>query len=134
MKVYIAASFASRERLRPYADALWKMGYEVVSSWLDEVSKPPFMMDDEFNKKLALKDLCELSSADIVIVDTIQRSSTGGSDTEYGFGMGQFHRKSVWVVGPKRSVFHQLCDRHFNTWYEALNAFAELPRNGGTPS
>ena len=120
MKVYIGASFSSRERLRPIRDRIWALGHEVVSTWIDEVAKPGFMGQDEFNRKLAVKDFCEVSSASLVIIDTVERSSTGGSDSEFGFAFGQFHKKSVWVVGPKRSVFHQLADAHFEDWSMVL--------------
>src|SRR5688572_21690224 len=131
MKVYIGASFSSRNRIRPHRDAIWALGHEVVGTWLDEVARPDFMSEDQFNRKLAFKDLNEISSASLVIIDTIERSSTGGSDSELGFALGQYHKKSVWVVGPKRSVFHQLADQHFEGWDSLLITLSQLPKNGG---
>ena len=130
MKIYIGGSFSARLRLRPIRDQIWALGHEVASTWLDEITKPDFITIDAFNFKLALKDLCEISSADLVIIDTIDRSSTGGSDSEFGFAIGQFHKKTVWVVGPKRSVFHQLTDRHFDygDWDVALYVLRSMGR------
>lgn len=120
MKIYIGASFAGRERLRPIRDQLWQMGHEVVSSWLDEVTKPQAMTHQEFYKKLALKDLCELKSADLAIIDLIDPSTTGGRDTELGFALASFAGKQVYTVGNPVSVFHELVDRQFSNWDKVL--------------
>ena len=121
MKIYIGASFSSRTRLRPIRDELWKMGHEVVSSWLDEVAKPEQMTHQEFYKKLALKDLCELKSADLAVIDLFDTSTTGGRDTELGFALASFSGKQVYTVGPTKSVFHELVDKQFVEWKEVLN-------------
>lgn len=115
-RIYIAASFAARERLRPVRDRLFAMGYDVTSSWLDEVAQPEGMDKDTFDRKLAIKDLVEAGSADILIQDTLTESTTGGSHTEWGIGLARFQRQRLYIVGPRKSVFHQLADRQFDTW------------------
>ena len=125
MKIYVAGSFSSQVRLREMAHKLWELGHEVTSTWLGEVAKPESMEQRTFDKKLALKDLCEVSMADLVIVDTIQRSSTGGSDTELGYALGRFQNKMIWVVGPVRSIFHHLADCNFVTWDDCLSFIKE---------
>lgn len=131
MKIYVAASFVSRERLRPIRDKLWAMGHEVVSSWLDEVAKPSPMTQDEFYKKLAMKDIAELMSADMVICDLGDKSTSGGRDTELGLALGSFAKKQVYLVGTPTSVFHRLVDRVYYTWDALLEEFPsgkELPK------
>jgi hypothetical protein len=120
MKIYVAGSFSSQKRLRLDSHRLWELGHEVTSTWLGEVAKPESMRQMVFDHKLALKDLCEVSAADLVIVDTIQRSSTGGSDTELGYALGAFQHKMVWTIGPIRSIFHHLADMHFASWDECI--------------
>lgn len=130
MKIYTAGSFVSRDRLRPIRDRLWAMGHEVTSTWLDEVAKPENMTQDEFYKKLAMKDVAELLSADMVIVDLIDPSSSGGRDTELGLALGSFAKKQVYLVGTLKSVFHQLADKNYPSWEQLLNEFPngkELP-------
>ena len=126
MKIYCAASFVSRNRIRPFRDALWHMGHEVTSSWLDEVAQPANMTHNEFFKKLAMKDVSELMQADLVIVDVLEPSSTGGRDTELGLALGSFAKKQVYLVGPAVSVFHQLVDQQFNSWKDCLTAIPNL--------
>ena len=118
MKIYLGASFVSRQRLRPMRDFLWSIGHEVVSSWLDEVAKPANMTDKEFYKKLAMKDMAELKSADLVIIDLVDKSTSGGRDTELGVALGSFSSKQVYTVGKVSSVFHELVDVQFKDWDE----------------
>lgn len=121
MKVYISASFTSQKRLRQYRDELWKMGHQVVSSWLDETAIPANMSPDAFIRKLAVKDIAEIVAADVLISDNHEPSTSGGMFIEMGVALGRFQHIQVWTVGPKgRSPFHELADRHFDTWEECL--------------
>lgn len=126
MKIYIASFFDTRERLRPHRDALWKMGHEVVSSWLDEVAKPAHMSKDEFWRKLAFKDLAEVRAADMLIIDTLDVSPRGGREVEFGFALGAFAGKTTVLVGPVRNVFHELADYKFEDWDTALELLDSL--------
>lgn len=126
MKIYIAGCFEERLRLRDVADQVWQEGHGITSTWLDEVTKPAAMTQDEFFKKLAIKDLCEISAADLLILDTIVMSTRGGASNEFGFALGAHQSKLVWVVGPKRSVFHELADRHFETWDDCIKVLREM--------
>ena len=125
MKIYLAAKFERRLAIRPWADALWTLGHEVVSSWLNEVSRMPGMSSPEFYKKLAIKDLTEIRAADLLILDTAEASERGGKEVEWGYALGQFHGKLVWIVGPQRNVFHYLADRVFPDWATCLQYLKE---------
>lgn len=122
LKIYIASRFADRKRLRKYADKIWNMGHHVTSSWLGEVRKAPGMSRNEFWKKLAVKDLQEISSSDIIIRCLHNVSHTGGADTEFGFALGLHQNIKLWIVSPigARNVFHTLADRIFGSWDECL--------------
>ena|SRR3990167_1345825 len=103
------------------------MGHEVVSTWLDEVKRPPSMPESLFWKKLAMKDLAEIRSADLFVLDTHIGSERGGKEVEFGFALAQFQAMLLYIVGPLRSVFHELCDRRFDTWEEFLDAVHIVP-------
>ena len=120
MKIYLAGSFASRFDLRPIRDRLWQLGHDIVSTWLDESKPTPGMDQATFEKKLGLKDLVESATADLVIVDLLEPSTTGGRYVEYGLALGRFQRQLVWLVGPRQGVFHYLADACFDTWIECL--------------
>lgn len=124
MRIYISGSFAARERLRPLRDRLFDLGHDVMASWLDEVAKPEHMDQAVFDRKLAIKDLVEAGGADLLIQDTLTLSTTGGSYTEWGIGLGRFQRQLLWLVGPIKNVFHHLGDRYFETWDALFLALA----------
>lgn len=117
MKIYISGTFERRPFLRPYRDKIWALGHHVISSWLDEVAKPEHMLMKEFRRKLAIKDTCEVYAADLLIIDSAEKS--GGKNCEYGISVARFHNSLQWVVG-KPSMFHELSDRFFGTWDEAI--------------
>lgn len=123
MKIYLAATFTERERVRPYQNDLFNLGHEVVSSWLNEIRKPDFLTSKEFKRKLAIKDIVEVYSADLLIQDTL--CSSGGKNNELGIALSQFHNKLVWTVGPITNIFQELADQQFDTWDYLLYFLSE---------
>ena len=120
MKIYIAGFFDTRNRLKQIRDRLVGMGHQVNSHWLDEVSKPTNMSEDLWFTKLALRDLADIFSSDLLIVDTLDVTPRGGREVEFGFALGRFQDQQTWVVGPLRNVFHRLADEHFQDWDQCL--------------
>lgn len=125
MRVYMAGKFETREALRPIRDRLWNLGHEVVSTWLDEAKRPSGMDEATFNRKLAIKDMTEIKSTDLLILDTHVPSERGGKEVEYGFALGQFQTKQVWIVGPRRNVFHWVADQQFDEWDGVIEALRD---------
>ena len=66
----------------------------------------------------ANRDYSEVLQSELLIVDTVDVNDRGGREVEVGlalaFGLG------VWVVGPRRNVFHYLVNQQFSTWEETL--------------
>jgi len=102
--------------MRPIRDKIWQLGHNVVSTWIDESSKPLAMPQRDFDKKTAFKDLCEVSLAELVIMD-LESVSTGKA-VELGFALAQHQNKMIWTVGKEDHIFHTLADRNFRTWDE----------------
>jgi len=121
VKVYISSGFTAQKRLRQYRDELWKMGHQVVSSWLDETAVPEGMDTAVFGRKLAVKDIAEIVAADVFISDNFDKTTTGGLFIELGVALGRFQHIQIWEVGPHgRSPFHELVDHRFETWEDLL--------------
>lgn len=123
MRAYIAGWFDAREELKPIRAAINDMGHFCRSTWMDE--------HDDITPKyewqeLAARDLREINESDMLICDTHHVSTRGGAATEYGYALAK--GKRCWVVGPQRSVFHFLADRHFDTWAAALEALNDVVR------
>lgn len=132
--IYLAGFFDTRQRLRLIRDKIKEMGYEVLSSWLSERPQAEATGDvldaHEKYRRYAKRDLTEIEACDLIIVDTIDVTKRGGREVEYGYA-GALGKKR-WIVGPTRNVFHFLCNRHFDTWPEALQALKDawLEREG----
>lgn len=80
MKIYLAGTFADQADLRDPADRIWRLGHEVVSTWLQEIQKPAGMDGSTFKRKLAMKDIAEVVNADLIILDN--RQISGGKNCE----------------------------------------------------
>lgn len=123
MKLYIGAKMSDGPRLREVRERIFKLGNEVISSWLDEVGRPENMEHDIFSRKLAMKDLTEIRAADVFVIDTLSPLTAGGGggrEFEFGFALGQWHHKEVWLVGGHNHAFHYLADREFQSWDDVL--------------
>ena len=129
MKVYIAARLSQRPELHTIRAQLWELGHEVVSTWIDEGGDYGTAYGGDKAAKIALRDISQISSADLLILDTTSPLSAdggGGREFEYGFAIGQFQHKITWRVGPVKNAFHALADRQFTTWKECLDYVRRL--------
>lgn len=124
MKVYMAGPFNQRPFLRKMRERLWQMGHEVTARWLDEPNKPPFILQESFERQTAIKDLCDISESDLLILDLRNPSTTGGRLIEYGFALAR--QKAVWVIGKSDSIFFRLADLRFNSWRDCLDYLGHL--------
>ena len=118
IKIYIAGTFTDQNDLRGKATRLWELGHEITGTWLHEVKKPEAMSSDTFKKKLAIKDLCEVARADVVIIDN--RQSSGGKNAEWGFALGEHQHKLLWLIGEPTNVFQYLADERFENWEDCF--------------
>jgi hypothetical protein len=147
--IYIAGKYSSQERLRAVRTQLQEMGYTVLSSWLDETATESFggssmpAQSDATDAKMlenAKRDLEEVRQCNVICLDTLDISDTGGREVELGFSLyplldypvvGPDGREAYPsattfnLIGPKRNIFHHLVHFHYANWDEALAAAAE---------
>lgn len=101
MRVYIAGSFAQRERLAAVAGQIEFAGHEVTSTWLHE---PKFEeLTDWVMRACANNSFLDLERADALLLFTDVPSTTGGFHAE--LGMALTARKPVYMHGPRSNVF-----------------------------
>ena len=123
MKIYIGGKLSDRPRLHDIRKQLWEAGHEVVSTWIDEGGDYATGFGGDKALKIAIRDLCQISSADLFIIDTLSPLTAGGGggrEFEFGFASGQFQHKTLWRVGPVNSSFHAYVDKEFKTWKECI--------------
>lgn len=127
MKIYTAATFKEQSRIQLMRDELFRRGHNVLSTWLNEQVKPNGMTQEEFGKKMAMKDLQEVAEADCLILDRFEPSLSGGKMIEFGFALAK--HKLLYVVDPDfpnpASIFLQLADKVFPDWEALLVWFDE---------
>ncbi len=71
----------------------------------------------------AYRDLGEILTADILTIDTVEASVSGGREVEYGVAIAT--GKETWLIGPERNLFHAAVKRSFRDWEAALNYLQE---------
>ena len=124
MTIYIAGRYESKGRLQEIRQRVECLGHQVVSTWLDEPeSEYPTEMDSNAIRACALRDLVEIATADVLLLDTYDEDIHGGREWEGGFGFGHPHLR-VMLVGPRRNIFHTLVPMQFKSWEEALQWLA----------
>ena len=129
MKIYTAATFSEQKRIRGHKERLIQLGHQVVATWLEEPPvRPEGMSDEIFEKKMAMKDLQEVASADCLILDVENPSKTAGKMVETGFALAK--HKLVYVVGtpPQHAIFLTLADAHFKTWDDLFAKLGEVKK------
>ena len=126
MNIYVAGSFAGRERIRTEAKALLEYNHNVLSNWYN----PEYFVEKAWDKDMGgevgaamtMIDTMQIQQSDIVILDTIDPSSTGGSDTETGIVLGlQLSGRHIdlYHIGPVRNIFQTLIrTKRCETWKE----------------
>jgi hypothetical protein len=129
LNIYVAGWFGAKDRLRVVRDRLEaaKVG-RVIGTWLDEETGAPESpglttvgggITPDQCREYAIRDLGEVRFSDLLIIDTQDVNPRGGREVEFGIALA--FGVAVWVVGPKRNVFHYLAQGHFETWDEAIN-------------
>lgn len=123
MKIYTAATFSEQKKIRVHKERLIQMGHNVLSSWLEEQLQPEGMSQEQFERKMAAKDLQEISACDCFILDMEIRSATMGKMVEFGFALAKY--KLIYIVDapPPCSIFTQLSDKMFVSWDELFHYF-----------
>ena len=91
----------------------------MCSNWLSESSAQAFAdLTVKQRRTYSYRDIGEVVTADLLIIDTQEESCSGGREVEYGMALAL--GKSVWVVGPERNIFHSVPRRQFDTWEMAI--------------
>lgn len=128
MKLYLAAPYSWKDRIREYRAQLREIGVEVTSNWLDEPHAANVTLAEVQNSQLrhyAEMDLVDIERADGILFFSVDPSilmARGGRHVEFGYAMG-IGRK-LFVVGPKENIFHyQPNVILFETWEAVLLYF-----------
>lgn len=130
--VYIAGRFASRLRLRSMRESVRALGFTCASSWMDD-SDGDYPVPRVRSLAAARQDMAELSTAALLILDTLDEDITGGREVELGLhlcpvlvGAATPRTRPVVLIGPVRNVFHELAEWRCRDWSDGLEVLADL--------
>ena len=127
-KIYIASKFSSRYRMRPIKFKLQKMGFTVLSDWIDNNPLDETLGGDydsignhpDASHDIAQRDIEQVQACDIFIIDTQDESPTGGRECELGVALLS-GKPYIFRVGPIRNVFHaHKSVKPFKSWEDLL--------------
>ena len=119
MIFYLASNWDSKSRLQPIARDLRRLGHTVTSTWLDEDEAQNFdalTLDQQL--AYAHRDFDEIDAAQVLILDTLEQSLTGGREVEVGYALRCF--LPIWLVGPRRNIFHSVAIKRYPDWEHLL--------------
>lgn len=123
-KIYLAARFGRQAELRGVRDKLHAIGYEVISSWLDEDPTTEGKLDRAEAARIARVICDEILRVSVVVcfIDGKDGSSRGGHQVEFGYAFAK--GKVVISVGTvERNIFHHdFRVRQFSTVEDFLAA------------
>jgi len=117
-RIYIAGKFTAKARLYPHAMTILGQGHRVMSSWIFAPAAEGRITPGHV--KEVTRDVEEVQASDLLILDTLDESNTGGREVEFGIALGM--PMDVWRIGPARSEFHLLADRAFQGWTQVIAA------------
>lgn len=134
MKIYLAARYSRYPEMQQVAQRLRALGHSVTSRWIQGTHQ--YRGDETPEQKLALRrrwaeiDFADLIQAELLLSFTEDEStlppesrSRGGRHVKFGIAMGRMLR--LWIVGPRKNVFHCIDDvRQFDTLDQALAALS----------
>ncbi len=106
MRIYIAASFANRERARDIRFDLSLLGIQSTATWIDTHLTEMEALTPERKGREALDDFYDIERSHglLCIHDPAVPSTSGGYYFEMGYALAI--GLPVWLLGPQTSVFH----------------------------
>jgi hypothetical protein len=122
VNVYIAGKFSAQARLREIRGRIRQARILVTSSWMDEVAGE-YPVPRQRSLNTGSVDLREVAMAELLVLDTLDVTETGGREVEFGFALAQGTR--TWLVGPVRNIFHEFAEQQFDSWDEVFVALGE---------
>lgn len=130
MNIYVSGSFAGRHRIKAEANKLAPK-HKVLSLWFNDEYFVERAWDKDMAglvaETMASVDSMQIQQADVMILDTLEPSTTGGRDAELGLALGfQLLGKPIDIIhiGPVVNIFQNLIrNKRVDTWEDFRNEY-----------
>jgi hypothetical protein len=117
MKIYIAAKFKDKDKVKKLNAFFKKKGFKLSGDWTDHVQVKPYDKEPKRSKEYAIEDISSSINCDVFIVLTNEDGGTGCA-TELGAAIGSYlisKKPKIYVVGKHLGVnmfyFHPSVNR-----------------------
>lgn len=120
VRIYLAARYREKNRMKQFQKELIERGHTVTSTWMNETYAPDVKMEDLSEDQMryfANRDLDEIEESDVVFLFTVAPTTEivrGGSIFEAGYAMGK--GKKLLVIGPAQNIFLLLTVNKVSNW------------------
>ena len=101
MKIYVAARFFDKQKVKEVYKRLKADGHEITADWTGHLNPKPFTKNQKIAKQYAVKDLTGVINCDVFILLTNKQSGTGSS-TELGAAFAlniKVNKPKIYIVG-----------------------------------
>ncbi len=113
MKIYIASRFSRRHECHDLAKFLMEIGHQITSRWVKSDSDHVIVglskqAADSERTRFADEDIEDVTNCDCMIslMEEPRNNSRGGRHVEFGYALAL--KKSMFIIGPRETVFHHL--------------------------
>lgn len=125
-RIYIAGSFNGAPRIYEEAEVLEEKGHTITGVWFQPHDPIEKIWDSNFGGRvaevMALRDFNGIDRADLMIIDTLEESSSGGRNVELGYALAK--SKRIILIGEPTTIFYSLVKEVYSCWdefYEEAN-------------
>lgn len=101
MKIYVAARFFDKEKVKEVYKRLKADGHEITADWTDHVNPKPYEKNRKMCEEYSIKDINGVLNCDVLILITNEIAGAGSS-TELGAAIAlnlSFKKPEIYVVG-----------------------------------
>lgn len=116
MKVYVAAKFSDKKRVKSCYGLLKAAGHTITHEWIHNEPSYPFHTNPAFTAQCATEDINAVLVCDVFILLTNTEPSMGAS-AELGAAIAAYHilkKPRIFVVGPH-------FDSNFCFWHPVVS-------------
>jgi nucleoside 2-deoxyribosyltransferase len=131
MKIYVAGGMREHKLVSGWMDLLRKEGFEITCDWTVADASAPNDAELPIDAALRFARADLKGVADAGVVWHIVADYEGSRGAYFEIGYAHAMKKTIYVSGPtwRKSIFHHLAARKFDTHQEAFDAIVGWKRS-----
>lgn len=101
MKIYVAARFFEKEKVREIYSQLEKMGHTIIADWTKHKNSKPYDKNPDICREYSIEDFNGVKNCDVFIFLTSKETGSGSS-VELGSAIALYEtgrKPKIYIVG-----------------------------------